>query len=320
MTVSQDYRPPTGEYRSFSQYKAIEYSAYFGTEFEGVDLTQLTDQQIEDLKVILAERGVVFFRGQDNLVEEKHIELGGRLGEHHVHPSWKGPRGPIFVAETRQSWANHWHSDVSFDQETPVKYSILKMEQLPPAGGDTAWASAELAYYKLSPSLRAYLSTLTAEHDSALTFGANSSNPHTGNDFKEEFGKDKPRFPRAIHPVIRTHPITGRQAIFVNRGFTTRIVELTKSESETLLNFLYNLIDRGQEFSVRFRWSLNAVAIWDNTQTQHKAIGDFLPNDRKGFRVSTKSEKPFFDGERKAAYPALYETEGWQRVLDINPY
>ncbi|KAJ3032523.1 hypothetical protein HDV00_007429 [Rhizophlyctis rosea] len=321
MTIDPDFRPPVHNYRSFAQYSPIEYTAYIGTEFQGVDLTKLTDENIEDLKIILAERGVVWFRGQDNLTEEAHIALGGRLGKHHIHPSWTGKRGPIFVTEQKQNWANHWHSDVTFDEE-PVKYSILKLEELPAIGGDTAWASAELAYYKLSPSLRNYLATLTAEHDSSLTFGANSSNPHVGNNFRKEFGDgEKPRFPRAIHPVIRTHPITGRHAVFVNRGFTTRILDLSRSESDTLLNFLYNLIDRGQELQTRFRWSKNSVAIWDNTHTQHKAIGDFLPYDRKGFRVSTTSEKPYYDeSAKKSEGIALYESEGWKHVLNVNNY
>ena len=175
-----------------------------------------------------------------------------------------------------------WHSDVSCDPEPPMG-SILHLHTVPPRGGDTLFASMYAAHDALSGPMQGWLSTLSAEHDGAPYY--RSVNAIIGRD---DGGRS---YPKAVHPVIRTHPVSGRKAVFVNEMFTTRIVGLARDESDAVLGFLFRHVQR-TEFQCRFRWAPHSIAFWDNRCTQHMAIWDYFPATRSGYRVTVKGERP----------------------------
>ncbi len=174
-----------------------------------------------------------------------------------------------------------WHSDVSCDAEPPMG-SILHIQEVPPdGGGDTMFANMYLAYETLSEPLRAMLDGLTAIHDSWKA--------HAGR--KRGEGSDM-QFPRFEHPVVRVHPVTRRKLLFVDRGFTTRIVQFSQAESDALLAFLFQHIET-PKLSCRFKWEKNSIAFWDNRSAQHQAIFDYWPHRRYGHRVTICGDRPF---------------------------
>lgn len=258
-----------------------------GAEVLGVDMGDLDDDAFGLVRDALTEHQVIFFRDQDIPVEA-HKALGARFGELVAHPNDPGLEGHpevmiIHADETsRRVAGEQWHSDVSCSEEPPMG-SILRLFTVPETGGDTCFASMYAAYDALSDAMKAFLGGLTAIHDGALYYrGVN-----------EIIGRDDGgrTYPRAEHPVIRTHPVSGRKALFVNSMFTTRIVGLRKGESDAILGFLYRHVER-EEFHCRFRWEPNSVAFWDNRCTQHLAIWDYYPQTRSGYRVTIKGERP----------------------------
>jgi taurine dioxygenase len=176
-----------------------------------------------------------------------------------------------------------WHSDVSCDLEPPMG-SILYLTEVPPeGGGDTLFANMYRAYETLSEPIKQMLLGLTALHD--------SSKAHYYRVKAQD--RDDVKFPNAEHPVVRTHPVTGRQALFVNRGFTLRIPQLRKNESNALLEMLYRHVET-PEFHCRFKWQAGSVAFWDNRAAQHHALFDYFPHRRYGHRVTVCGDKPFY--------------------------
>jgi taurine dioxygenase len=174
-----------------------------------------------------------------------------------------------------------WHTDVSCDLEPPMG-SILYIKQCPPHGGDTLFASMYAAYDSLSDRMKAYLKGLTAIHDGELVYRGLYANAGVA---------DKPNYPRAEHPVVRTHPVTGKKALYVNRGFTSHIVGIPRDESDAILSYLYQHAENPL-FQCRFRWTENAIAFWDNRCAQHRAMWDYWPHTRSGTRVTVKGERP----------------------------
>lgn len=256
-----------------------------GTEIDGVSLLDLDRRAVEELKELVAERGVLFFREQSMTLAQQ-VDFGSRLGELHIHPAAKAPDGYPEVllvhtdADSTYTAGGGWHTDVSCDARPPA-LSMLRIEQTPPAGGDTVWASMYEAYDALSPSMQDYLATLTAVHSGDQAY-------------RGRYGYTGDReFPVSEHPVVRSHPITGRRALYVNMGFTSHIKGLKRRESDALLNMLYDHIAHGINFQVRFQWQPNSVAIWDNRCVQHHASWDYYPETRHGYRVTTRGEVPF---------------------------
>lgn len=263
-------------------------SPVIGAEVSGVDLTQpLDDDLLAKLKATWASHLVLFFRDQE-LSFEQHKTLGRQFGELHIHPAApkdaEHPEVLVVHGDDKVTFVagELWHSDVSCDVEPPTA-SILRIEQVPSSGGDTLFANMYAAYDALSAPIKRLLSGLTALHDGEQYYR---------NRYGSTSMRDK-QYPSAEHPVIRTHPITGRQALYVNEGFTTRIKGIQVAESDALLSFLFKHCAR-PDFHCRFRWRANSVAFWDNRCTQHLAIWDYYPQTRHGYRVTIKGDKPYY--------------------------
>jgi taurine dioxygenase len=273
---------------TYETIRAEAVTPVLGAEIHDVDLSgKLSNRQVDELHDALATYQVLFFRDQ-TLDHDRAKALGRRFGDLHLHPNTPGPAGhpeilPIHAdAKTKRIAGDCWHSDVSCDEEPPLG-SILYLHTVPAAGGDTLFASQYAAYDALSPRLKIYLEGLTAFHDGGPFY--RRSNAKLG---IAETGRV---YPSASHPVVRTHPVTGRKALYVNRGFTIRINELPEDEGRALLDFLFEQSTR-PEFQLRFRWRANSVAFWDNRAVQHLAIWDYFPEVRSGFRVTIKGDRP----------------------------
>jgi taurine dioxygenase len=260
-----------------------------GAEIEGIDLNEPIDGRVfRALNAALIEHQVIFFRDQAIPVE-KQMALGKLFGELVAHPNDPGlPEHPevmiIHADETsRRVAGERWHSDVSCEAEPPMG-SILRVHTLPESGGDTLFASMYAAYEALSERMKALLDGLTAIHDGAPYY--RGVNKLIGRD---DGGRS---YPRAEHPVVRTHPVSGRKAIFVNEMFTTHIVGLPKAESDAILGFLFEHVGQPR-FQCRFRWQKDSIAFWDNRCVQHQAVWDYWPQTRSGYRVTIKGERPY---------------------------
>jgi taurine dioxygenase len=197
----------------------------------------------------------------------------------------------IMVIDTHADFLpdnDNWHTDVTFSP-TPPLAGILAAKQLPSSGGDTLWSSNLAAYEALSEPMRRMLQGLTAEHSVVKSFPAG----RWGTDpaFKERYERAVAKHPPVTHPVVRTHPVSGRKALFVNEGFTTRIHELAPAESDALLAFLFAHASR-PEFTLRWHWNVDDVAFWDNRITQHYAVADYLPERRVMHRATVIGDRP----------------------------
>jgi taurine dioxygenase len=266
-----------------------------GAVVSGIDLREdHADAVIDDIRAALLTHKVLFFEDQD-LTPERQRDFALRFGELHTHPLYPGeasvPEIMILDNHAQNPTDNdHWHTDVTF-LERPALGAILHARVLPPAGGDTLWASMTAAYEALSPSLRGYLETLSAVHDLAHAFAADGL--VAGAAGREAYEKARAENPPVIHPVVRTHPETGQNGLFVNSGFTSRIKGLRHAESRALLDFLYAHVQK-PEFCVRWRWREGSVAFWDNRCTQHYAVNDYLPHRRVMTRATIFGDRPYF--------------------------
>lgn len=273
------------------QYEAIKVNpttARIGAEIDGVDLSRpLSNRAFLEVHNAFKEHCVLFFRNQI-LDHDAHKAFGRLFGELHVHPAVPGPEGhpEILRIHTDKNSTyiagERWHSDVSCDEEPPLG-SILYLHTVPDYGGDTLFSNMYAAYDALSDRMKTLLEGLTARHDGEEQYRGR---------YKDRVADDSSMvYPCADHPVVRTHPATGRKCLFVNPIFTKRINELPRLESETLLKMLYEHCQMA-DFQVRFRWKPNSVAFWDNRCVQHLAIWDYYPNVRSGYRVTIKGERP----------------------------
>ncbi|NKB55129.1 MAG: taurine dioxygenase [Alphaproteobacteria bacterium] len=276
---------------SYERIAVTPLSPVIGAEVEGVDLAQpLGNQMFQEIHDALITHQVIFFRDQ-TMTLEQHKAFGRRFGELHIHPAAPAPEGhPEVVTihadenSTEVSGGQQWHTDVSADVAPPMG-SILHLHQVPEPGGDTLFASMYAAYEALSDEMKSLLSGLKAWHSSEKRHKARYG--HRG-----ELRDGVDTYPKALQPIVRTHPVTGKKALFVNTVFTTHIEGLKKNESDAILNMLYDHIAT-PEFSCRFRWRENSVAFWDNRCTQHRALWDYYPETRHGYRVAVCGDKPF---------------------------
>lgn len=265
-----------------------------GALVEGVDLSAELPQSVVDrLGELLVEYQILFFRDQP-LTPHAQARFAARFGTLHVHPIY--PLVPdlpeILVLDNHAEFLpdnDNWHTDVTFT-ETPPLAGILAAKRIPTAGGDTLWSSCSAAYEALSKPMRAFLAGLTAQHSVAKSFPPERWQNDPA--FKERYQRAVAKHPPVNHPVVRTHPVSGRKGLFVNEGFTTHINELGPAESRAVLDFLYAHAGK-PEFTVRWRWKVDDLAFWDNRVTQHYAIADYLPERRTMHRATVNGDKPF---------------------------
>ena len=270
-----------------------------GAEVRGIDLSDmLNDETIAWISDALVERKVLMFRDQ-TLDRAKHLELGRRFGVLEEHPFAKfipafnstEMEPEIIVIESKPGGSGRgsdfWHADVTF-QEKPAMGAILRCVVCPPVGGDTLWADMERAYELLDDKTRERIEDLQAEND---------WHPHRR--ALSQLGTDeatmadlKAAFPPAVHPVVRTHPVSGRKCLHVNSNFTVRILGIEADESARLLDHLYSQVIR-PELQVRYRWEPGSVVFWDNRNTQHYAVFDYAGQHRLMERVTISGDKPF---------------------------
>ena len=269
-------------------------STALGAQIEGVDLTQpLSVEQREAIEQALLKHQVIFFKNQ-SINPQQQARFAANFGDLHIHPIYPNiPEQPeVLVLDTAVTYVRDnavWHTDVTF-LPTPAMGAVLSAKQLPAFGGDTLWASGIAAFEGLSAPLQQLLDGLTATHDFTKSFPLERFGS-TPEDFAR-WDQTRKNNPPLSHPVVRTHPVSGRKSLFVNEGFTTRINELSEAESDAILTLLFAHATR-PEYTIRWRWQENDVAFWDNRVTQHYAVDDYRPNRRVMHRATILGDAPF---------------------------
>ena len=272
--VRDDVEPPASEFQSFT---VEPLTGALGAEIGGIDLANLDDGVIAELRAALLAHLVLFFRDQD-LTPEQHLALAGRFGPVIEHPFVEGlPDYPgiIEIVKTvgeEHNWGGGWHADMTFTAEPPLG-ALVYAHEVPPWGGDTLFANMVLAYDSLSDGMKQMLGGLRAVHRSYEAKGY-------GDNYEDMRGRDGVSEETCEHPVVRSHPETGRKLLFVNRIFTWRFAGMTREESLPLLEYLYGHAER-DAFTCRFRWRANSIAFWDNRAVMHNVLSDYHP-DRMG--------------------------------------
>jgi len=275
-------------------------SPTIGATLGGVDLRQqLDDDTIATIRQALLDYKVLFFRNQD-ITTEQHLDFARRFGELEVHPfAVNKPEYPEVLAITHDAdhpgRENGWHSDVTWRLE-PSLGSILRCLEGPAVGGDTLFADMYAAYDGLPQRIKERVEGRVARHD----FAHFRTRLRQRGATDDEVAEMEALYPNPEHPVIRTHPETGRRAIYVNDAFTQEIVGMDPDESAELLSILYRQATF-PEYQVRFRWETNSIAFWDNRSCQHYAASDYWPNVRRVERVTIVGDTPYYDLARAPA-------------------
>ncbi|MDG1165232.1 MAG: TauD/TfdA family dioxygenase [Porticoccaceae bacterium] len=263
-----------------------------GAEISDIDLTgEVSADDYQAIRALLVEHEVIFFRNQNVSPAQQHA-LASSFGPLQTHPAYATVPGfpEITILEStadKPSKIECWHSDMTFRQHPPMG-TVLRSKVIPEKGGDTMWSSMTSAYDGLSSRMQAFLNDLNAGHD--FSYGFKESLAEEGG--RERLASAVADNPPVIHPVIRTHPESGKKIIFVNPLFTTHIIGLPADESRAILQFLYQH-NTTLEFTCRFGWDVDCIAIWDNRSTQHKPINDYFPAYRSLERIVIDGDKPF---------------------------
>ena len=269
-------------------------SPALGAQISGIDLNRdLTGEQRNVIERALLDHQVLFFRDQP-ITPQQQARFAAHFGDLHIHPIYPNvPEQPeVLILDTAVTDVRDnaiWHTDVTF-LPTPALGAVLSAKQVPAYGGDTLWASGIAAFEALSRPMQMLLEGLTATHDFTRSFPLERFG-NTAEDLAR-WEETRRKNPPLSHPVIRTHPVSGRKALFVNEGFTTRINELEAAESEAILKLLFAHGTR-PEFTLRWRWQANDVAMWDNRVTQHYAVDDYRPQRRVMHRATILGDAPF---------------------------
>lgn len=289
------------KYADGEQFSNRRITPKFGTELRGVQLSQLDDKGKNDLALLVAQRGVVVFRDQDFATRGPEFakEFGSYFGPLHVHPTLGTPEGypELHVTfrgasklELEKAFATRnnnigWHSDVSYELNPP-QITFFTVLQGPELGGDTIFADCVEAYRRLSPAMQRMLEGLHVLHTLADQAHAN----------KNAGGITRREAVSNIHPLVRTHPVTGDKFLFLNREFGRRIIELKQEELDNLLEFLFRHVESAHDLQLRANWEPNTVVLWDNRRTVHSAVIDWdTPVVRHAFRLSPQGERPVED-------------------------
>ncbi len=263
-----------------------------GAEIDGLDLTGTIDaEDFLRIRKLLNEYQVIFFRDQQ-ISPENMKALALSFGPVQTHPAYETVVGfpEITILEStpdKPTRIEAWHTDMTFREHPPMA-TMLKADITPPKGGDTLWSSMTVAYDALSFHMQKLLDELNAIHDFSWGFKESLAEPGGSERLADAVAANPP----VRHPVIRTHPETGKKGIFVNELFTTHIEGLRRAESDALLKFLFAHI-RTDEFTCRFNWRPNSLAIWDNRCTQHKPVNDYFPAHRRMERITIDGDKPY---------------------------
>ncbi|KAM0328594.1 hypothetical protein ACHAQA_005002 [Verticillium albo-atrum] len=325
-----DHREPLKTSGALDKYEHFEVTPVIGREYVNTNLAELlkapnSDDLIRDLAITISQRGVVFFRKQDDVNNDLQKELVQRLGELsgkpstsklHIHPINNAGRGDdkddeisvissqqakrlyLHLFNKKQSQKSQWHSDITFEP-IPSDYALLRLTQLPETGGDTLWASGYEVYDRISTPLQGFLDTLTATYAQP---GFNEAADKNG--FKiwsAERGapENVGELLEAIHPVIRTNPVTGWKSVFAVGHHVQKINGLSDEESKHFLAWFVQLIVENHDLQVRYKWKdVNDIAIWDNRSVYHAATPDYLfegLGERQGSRAVSLGERPYFD-------------------------
>ncbi|KAH8687728.1 putative alpha-ketoglutarate-dependent taurine dioxygenase [Tricladium varicosporioides] len=330
---------------ALDHFESFDVTPVIGREFKGVNLAKWlrapnSDDLIRDLAITISQRGVVFFRKQDEVTDELQKELVQRLGELsgkpetsklHIHPVSNSGRELggnddqisiisseqakkiykdrfLLQAEKKQSSKEGWHSDITFEP-IPSDYALLRLTQLPKTGGDTLWASGYEVYDRISAPYQQFLESLTAtyaqpgfkqaaENNGFKLYSEPRGAPENVGDILE-----------AIHPVVRTNPVTGWKSIFALGHHVQHVNGVTELESKALLNWFLRLVVDNHDLQVRLRWeNPNDLAIWDNRSVYHAATPDYLDQglgERLGHRAVSLGERPYFDPRSSGRREAL---------------
>ncbi|KAG0645630.1 alpha-ketoglutarate-dependent sulfonate dioxygenase [Hyphodiscus hymeniophilus] len=330
------------------QYEHFEVTPIIGREYPHVNLVSLlkapnSDDLLRELALTISQRGVVFFRSQDNLTADLQKELVQKIGllagkpassGLHIHPILNSERegyrvtdpeistidselnkklyigaGKASTLQPKKQSSGQWHSDIAFEPK-PADYSSLRLEVLPKTGGDTLWASGYEIYDRISAPYQKFLESLTATFEQPGFIAAAERGGYQIYDkprgAPENVGKEL----KAVHPVVRTNPVTGWKSVFPVGGHVSTIDGVTELESKALLDWFVRLLVDNHDLQVRFKWqNKNDIAIWDNRSVFHTATYDIDgQGERYGVRTVSVGEKPFFDPESKSRSESLAET------------
>ena len=328
---------PLRDSGTLNHYEFKDLTPVIGREYNGLQVRALLNssnrqQLITDLAVTISQRGVVFLRDQivtptemRELTEtltavagcpelsglhihpltEESSELGDQISVISSEKQAKGGGLTHQLSDTSRYASVGWHADITFEP-VPSDYAMLKIHSLPATGGDTLWASGYEIYDRLSPAMQIFLEGLTATHDAKFFL---DEAERLGNPLRKGIrGHPLNQGDKlsAIHPVIRTNPVTGWKSVFVNKGFTRRINGVTKDESDILLKYLFDLIVHNHDCQVRYSWNKNDLAIWDNRSNWHCATYDY-DAARAGDRVCSLGEAPYLDLSSKSRRRAMMD-------------
>lgn len=327
-------------------YEHFEVTPVIGREYPNANLVNWlkapnSEELLRELALIISQRGVVFFRKQDNLTADLQKELINAIGLAggkpktsglHIHPILNSEREGYRVtdpeistidselnktiykdsfaklANTKKQSSASWHADISFEP-VPADYSSLRLEKLPKTGGDTLWASGTEIYDRLSKPYQKFLEGLTATFQQPGFIAAAEKGNFQLYDKPRGAPENVGRELKAIHPVVRTNPVTGWKSIFPIGAHVGYINDVTELESKALLDWFVRLIADNHDLQVRFKWNnVNDIAIWDNRSVFHTATYDIEgQGERYGVRAVSIGEKPFFDPESKSRAQDLAE-------------
>ncbi|MCJ1311351.1 hypothetical protein MMC25_005022 [Agyrium rufum] len=341
-----EYTPPKEPLKlsgALEQFKSFDVTPVIGREYSNANLAEWlrapnSDDLIRDLAITVSQRGVVFFRAQDGLDDNLQKELAQRLGELtgkpksstlHIHPvvnssrKFGGSDNEISIissvqakeiykgsfldaSEKKQSGKEQWHSDITFEQ-VPSDYAILRLTELPGTGGDTLWASGYELYDRISTPYQKFLDSLTATYAQPRFNEAAKNNNFSLFDGVRGSPENVGEKLEAVHPVVRTNPVTGWKSVFAVGTHVEKVNDVTPLESKTLLEWFVRLIVDNHDLQVRHRWqNPNDVAIWDNRSVYHAATPDYEGlGERLGHRAVSIGERPYFDSSSKSRREAL---------------
>jgi taurine dioxygenase len=275
-----------------SPFEVERLGVKLGAEIHGLDLTNDLDPvTFQALEAALIEHKVIVLRDQ-HLTTKQHVSISRLFGNLEVHPM--RPHGDfpeVLVLDNHKDnpvlSTDVWHSDTTF-RRNPTKYTILRCQIMPKVGGDTLWADMEAAYEGMSDVFKTMINTLRAVHDFKnfrVLFGKSEED-------QAKLRKMEELFPNPSHPVVRTHPVTGRKSIYVNPEFTLHIEGMEPAESQAILDVLFARA-RVPEYQLRLRWTPGTIVFWDNQSTQHYAANDYYPERRRMERTAVVGDLPF---------------------------